>query len=244
MNSERQHQEQMLRACDIGDTGQLQELLKAASVEKGDSPIKPTRDFPIPASGPAATSSLLAHAVAHSHPKIVTLLLETYPTAPVRVEEILSAAFEHPHLETFKLLYERDNSIVNHEFEEYTYGETALMVACHVSDSEIPGFLLGHGADPNLSGLGLIGPLVKAVQGGQPLSIVEMMVRKGAWVTSASIITAIRARRTDVVKFFLQRCPIENEKQELEQYLRDEIEGVIDNKELKEAFEQRITRIG
>ncbi|KAI4121452.1 MAG: hypothetical protein LQ338_006350 [Usnochroma carphineum] len=163
MDTERQHQEQMFEACDTGHVGELRHLRDAAGVEKGDPPVKPTRDSPVLASGPAATLPLLAHAVARSQPDIVALLLETFPTASVSMDEILSAAFVHPHLGTFKLLYERDNTIVDHEFEESTYGEAALMVACQGDEPDIPDFLLEKGADPNSTGLELRGCMVQSL---------------------------------------------------------------------------------
>ncbi|KAI4193865.1 MAG: hypothetical protein LQ350_008113 [Teloschistes chrysophthalmus] len=236
-----QRQQEMLAACSAGNLEKLQQLLSAAGAKAGDDPVEgkwlsyPSQFDPVPSSGPAATSVLLAHAVIGARPNTLAYLLATYPTSSVK--SVLWGAFEHPDLATFKLLYRRDPSIVNHEFES---GETALMVACleGAPNPLLPTFLLENGADPNRSGLGLTGPLVYAVEYKQPLSLIRMMVEVGASVKTVYIHVAIRHRRFDVAQFFLDRCRIDDE-QDLEKHLREHMLE-IGHEEVRKAFDRRV----
>ena len=236
-----QRQQKMLAACAAGDLGELQQLLSAAGAKAGDAPIESTWAFypsqinPVPSSGPPATSALLAHAVIHARPEILAYLLAIYPTAPVN--SVLGSALAHPDLAIFKLLLARDRSIVNHEFES---GETALMVACRdgAPNPLLPTFLLENGADPNESGLGLTGPLVYAIQYGQPLSLIEKMVKASAKVRTATICVAIRARKFDVTRYFLDNCRIEDE-EDLEKYNRVDV-SESGSEEIRKAFDKRV----
>ena len=236
-----QRQQKILAACTAGNLDEFRQLLAAAGAKPGDAPIEPTwssypSDFnPVPSSGPPATSTLLAHAVIHARINILAHLLAIYPTAPVNT--VLGSALAHPDLATFKLLHARDPSIVNHEFEDKT---TALMTACRdgAVNPLLPTFLLEHGADPNESGLGLTGPLVFAVQYGQPLSLIKKMVDKGARVTTASINVALRDRRFDVARYFLEKCRIDNE-QDLEKLVQKDV-SECGSKEVKKAFDRRM----
>lgn len=215
---ERQHQTAMMEACDTGDVALLRRLFEAAGVKKGDAPVEPSwisypsDCAPVPASGPAATSSLVSHAVKHKHDNVLAYLLNTYPTASVNTDAILAAACADPHLPSIELLCARDPSIVDHEFEEAGYGETMLMKACGTGDPLLPAFLLDHGADVNESVLGAFqGPLSTAVESSQALWMIEKMVAKGARVHQFCVVAAIRNKRSDVARFFLGQCWIDNE---------------------------------
>lgn len=247
---DRQHQREMFEACDTGDLTRLQQLLEAADVKKGDAPVEPTwKSYPsevasVPSSGPAATSSLLAHAVTHKRPNVLAYLLDTYPTASIKIDAILGAACANPDLTTFELLYARDPSIVNHEFEEVTYGETLLMQALRSDDPLFPDFLLDHGADPNESGLGAFQtPLRTAFESDQPLWLIEKMVTKsGARVHSLFVTAAIDAKRADVARFFLDRCYIDDENGlEKDDGLSGKVRE-LDDPELTKALERRLRK--
>ena len=235
-----QRQEKILAACAAGNLGEFQQLMSAAGAKAGDAPIEPTWSSypshinPIPSSGPPATSVLLTHAIIHARTNILAYLLAIYPTAPVNT--VLGSILAHPDLATFKILYGRDTGIVNHEFEDRT---TALMTACRdgAANPLLPTLLLDHGADPNESGLGLTGPLVFAVQYEQPLSLIEMMIEKGARVTTAPISVAVRDRRIDVARYFLEKCRIDNE-QDLEKLVGKDV-AECGSKEIQKAFDRR-----
>ncbi|KAL8918714.1 MAG: hypothetical protein Q9208_007185 [Pyrenodesmia sp. 3 TL-2023] len=234
-----QRQRMMIDACSAGDLQQLQRLLSAAGVKKGDAPVEPKwiaypeKLAPVPGSGPAATSTLLCEAVIHSHADILAFLLSIYPTAPV--QSVLYDALAHPDQAIFKLLYQHDPAIVNHEFE--SQHKTALMVACTegAGNPLLPNILLDNGADPN-EGMGLWGPLVCAIDHGQPLSLIQKMIASGAWVRSVAVTAAIRARRLDALRFFLDHCTIYDQ-EILRQSLRRDVEELDDKESLRSVDE-------
>ncbi|KAL8792756.1 MAG: hypothetical protein Q9195_004643 [Heterodermia aff. obscurata] len=227
----------MIAACVSGDLEELQQLLSAAGAKAGDAPVELTWESnPIPPSGPAVTSTLMAYAVINARLNILTYLLTIYPTAPVK--SVLGSALAHPDSAVFTFLHARDPSIVNHEVEPR---ETALMVACRdgASNPLLPAFLLEHGADPN--GLGTIaGPLYYAVQYGQPLPLIDKMVAAGARVRTPTIIIAVRERRFDVARYFLEKCRIEDE-QDLEKYVGKDV-SESGSQELQTAFGKRVEK--
>ena len=126
---------------------------------------------------------------------------------------------------------------MNHEFES---GETALMVACRdgASSPLLPAFLLENGADPNESGLGITGPLIYAVQYGQPLSLIDTMAEAGARVRNSALAVAIRAGRFDVARYFLDKCRIDDE-QDLGKYVGKYVTES-GNEELKKGFDSSV----
>lgn len=237
------HQQAILTACRTGDVALLQHHFHALNIPSSSAPVEPTwhiypsRNNPVPTSGPPATSTLLATAIKHSQPTILALLLEYYPT--VTLEPVLALTFSNPNLEVLKILYAHDPEIRDHEFES---GETALMVACRDSggNPDIPNFLLDKGADSNESGIGLLGPLIFAIRYEQPISVVKKMVAKGARVWSGVVLEAVRTGSWDVATWLLKECEIADE-EGLETYVRNEVEKCEDDG-IKGAFERRIGR--
>ncbi|KAL8901266.1 MAG: hypothetical protein Q9207_005285 [Kuettlingeria erythrocarpa] len=225
-----QRQQMMIAACAAGNLPLLQTLLSAAGAKKGDAPVEPKwiaypdSIAPVPESGPAATSTLLSQAVIHARPNILAFLLSMYPTAPAH--HVLYDALAHPDETIFKLLYRHDPAIVNHEFE--SQHKTALMVACSegAGNPLLPNLLLDNGADPN-EGMGIWGPLVCAIDHGQPLSLIQKMIASGAWVRSAAVNAAVRARRLDALQFFLNHCTIYDQ-DILQESLRKDVEELGD----------------
>ena len=104
-----ERQQNMIAACAAGNLEEFQQLLLAAGAKAGDAPVEPTwasypsQINPAPSSGPAATSNLLAYAIIHARPNILTRLLAIYPTAPVN--SVLGSVLAHPDLTVFKLLH-------------------------------------------------------------------------------------------------------------------------------------------
>ncbi|KAG8527935.1 uncharacterized protein KY384_006851 [Bacidia gigantensis] len=239
------HQEAILTAARAGDVPALQQHLTALGIQSPSSPIEPTWSrLPtftivlVPPSGPPATSTLLAAAIIARQPHSLSYLLTVFPDACITA--LLGTALSHPNLEIFKILYAHDPSICDHEFES---GETTLMMACRdggtgTEAAEVIEFLLENGADANESGLGLTGPLIFAVRYGQPLSIVEAMVGRGARVWNGVILEAMRAWRLDAAKWFLEVCNITDTVEMLE-WLRAEVEKCGDLG-LSKAYERRL----
>ncbi|KAL8786552.1 MAG: hypothetical protein Q9213_002688 [Squamulea squamosa] len=222
-----QRQQAMITACSTGNLQQLQDLFPATGIEQCDGAVQSSGS----SSDLRDISTLLAHAVLHSHLNIVAYLLSTYPTAPV--VSVLGLALAHPDLAIFDLLHKRDPGIVHHEFES---GETALMVACRDGSGRplLPTFLLDHGADPNESGLGLTGPLAYAIEYGQPLVLIKKMVEAGAFVRVAPVIVAVRSHRTDVLEYFVDRCTIYDQ-EVVKTVVRNDVERS-GSQEMKQAF--------
>ena len=76
-------------------------------------------------------------------------------------------------------------------------------------------YLLEQGADPNEGGLGgHMGPLWAAVVEGQPVRVVEEMVRRGAVVRPLVVVEAAKRERGDVVGFLLGKCRLSDEQKE------------------------------
>lgn len=239
---ERLTQRAMLDACQTGDVLKLQQLFKATCVRKGDPPVEPhwisypDKVEPVPASGPAATSSMIWTAVRYKQPETLALLLATYPEAHIQEAGLLKAAFAHPHLETFKLLHHHCPSIVT--FDDFPCHETALMEACRGGNPLIPNYLLDNGADPNEGGIGFMGPLSYAVTLGQPLEFIIRLVNAGAHVLNFSVIDGIRQQRPDVVSFLLNRCWFECRMEGLRDALKEAHE--MKNKETIALIEKQI----
>lgn len=205
----------MIEACEFGNVPRLQQLLQTCDVSDGDAPVDPKYGEPDPPhSAPPPTWKLVTAAVGHGQSSIVALLIKTYPAVNLNRQSILEAALAKPHLETFKLLHAHSPSIVNYEFD--SLNTSLLMETCRSGHPLLPDYLLDNGADPNEGGFPGAGPLFYAVQFGQPLGVVVKMVNRGALVTNAVLIEAIRKQRTTVLEFLLKRGGLKDSQRALE----------------------------
>jgi ankyrin repeat protein len=104
-----------------------------------------------------------------------------------------------------ELLSSQPSSIINAKSED---GNTALVVAISRSDPEWTGFLMGHGADPNLAAKGGETPLMAAARVGF-VDAVETLLGRGAKVDAANrmgetaLIIAVQQRRIPIVRMLL-----------------------------------------
>ena len=208
-------QKDMIEACESGDVPRLQQLLQACDVRDGDAPVDQKYGEPDPPeSAPPPTWKLVTAAVSHGHFPIVALILKTYPAVDLNRQSVLEAALVKPHLETFKLLHAHSSHIVNYEFD--SLNTSLLMETCRSGHPLLPNYLLDNGADPNEGGFPGAGPLFYAVKFEQPLAVIVKMVDRGAVVTNAVLIEAVRKQRTTILEFLLKQAGLKDPQRALE----------------------------
>ncbi|KAK7714788.1 hypothetical protein SLS57_007031 [Botryosphaeria dothidea] len=209
----------IMDACKSGDLEKLQQLFRDANVKEGDNPVLP-HPQPDGATSPApVTVDLLTTAVAHRHPHIVAFLLSTYPKVRVDYESVLQAAFQNPHLDTFKLLHAHQPGIVLHEFDPW---RNALSEACDggKSDPTIPDYLIDHGAAESEAAGGPRGtPLGAAILSGQPLQLIQKMISNGVPLGHLHVSLCLTAKRADVLQFLLESPSLSLSTDEVQQDL-------------------------
>lgn len=192
----------IMDTCRSGDLGALQQLFIDCNITEGYPPVQPKGDL---AKSPApVTADLLETAVGHKHPEIVAFLLKTYPQVRVDFDHVLGAAFQNPHLDTFKLLHAHQPDLVLHEFDPW---RSALSEACDGgrTDPTIPDYLLDHGAAASEATGGPRGaPLGSAILGGQPVQLIQKMVAKGVPVSGIHVTLCLTARRADALQVLLE----------------------------------------
>src|SRR5690242_11640652 len=140
MASERQ---KILEACTSGDVTALQQLFKANSIP-GSTPVYTSSDDNTP---PA--NSMIAAAIAHGHPDVVSLILRTYSGPKVQfTSETIEALVHHPNLDILQVLYDYDPYVVSFEWDGHT--DTFVTKACEQPPEKITPLLLWlieHNAD-------------------------------------------------------------------------------------------------
>lgn len=205
-----QDQNAMLDACEAGDVAKLSRLFKAAGVRQGDHAFDPFFGEPVPASGPPPTCTMLAAAVAHHQPTVVTFLLNTYRSVKMDRDTVANAILAHPHRATLETLHAHTPSIVNFEFQE---GHTTLLMeSCKSADPFLPTLLLELGASATEADLAGTGPLSYAVKYLQPFETVVMMVERGAVITGSVIHNAIQRQHSEILAYLLERGNLDRPK--------------------------------
>jgi len=185
----------MYHACEVGDVQSLQQLFKAFALQEAEHSIRPARTL---------AWLLVYTAVKHKRSSVLAFILLEYPDLEIGDELILQTAFDNPDLEVFKLLHKHSPSIVLGD-QFFNHGNT-LSEACRTGNPVIPNYILDHGADPNQSALGPWRALHCAITGGQPLRLIEKIVKAGACVTSGEVLYAVRRGDPDIVAFVLPKC--------------------------------------
>ncbi|KAL1970838.1 hypothetical protein VTN77DRAFT_2672 [Rasamsonia byssochlamydoides] len=198
------HQKEMIDACASGDLPKLQNLFRQYNIKQGDHAIEWGGVEPEDLYGPPPTATLIEAAVAQKHPAIVAFLLSTYPDVQVYRSDIVHAALDNPHVETFQLLHAHDPSIVNFLFDDYL--SNILTAACQSSDLQLAYYLLDNGADPNPNETMLGSALASAIWTSQPLELIVKIAERGGWITHLTFNQAIFAKRLDILRLFVDRC--------------------------------------
>ncbi len=187
---------ELLEACACGDLASLQHFFSTTPL--------PNRDEPSWDPYHPNVFRMLITAIARKQALIVAYLLERDPSIKATAITILDTAFDHPDLETFKLLHAHSPEIVN---QEWQYIFTTLGEACACGDPALPAYLLDNGADPSQGGPPGGGPLYSALVGAQPLELIKRLVEHGAIVSFSVQYRAIDDQRLDVLQFILDRGP-------------------------------------
>ena len=71
-------------------------------------------------------------------------------------------------------------------------------------------WLLDHGADPNITGLGFRTALQTAIESGKPQSLIIALVERGAKVRESDVVSAIRVGRKRLAIYLLKTGQISN----------------------------------
>jgi ankyrin repeat protein len=135
------------------------------------------------------------------HVDIVRLLLEKGAATNVcgPYGTALQVASEGGHVDTIRLLLEKGAAINMGG----PYG-TALGTVCRIGRTEIVRLLLQNGADPNAAGGISSTPLSVAARGGH-LTIVEILIEKGANIDTNTLWCASYYGHSDIVRLLLEK---------------------------------------
>jgi hypothetical protein len=206
----------LLDACASGDIAVLQRLFDANNI-RGSKPVYiSSSDKPPPA------NEMLEASITNGHLDIVLLILGAYKETRIRFYgQVIDALLEKPNLDIMEALYNYDNSIVSFEWDDHT--NTFFTKACKQPSEKITPllhFLIDHNAD--LEAGYFPRPVYNAIVGGQTLSVIESMVKKGSNVSTTTMRQAIVCERVDVVRFFMG-IGVEGDRDDA-QYLRSEAE--------------------
>lgn len=216
-------QQDILNACSRGSIDQLQELLSSHGIEQDAVPILPRDAVKI---GLPSTEAMITAAIANKRADLVNFHLHYFVGYPTEWPQsrrqsqksisltacLILAALDNPDIKTLTALWEYDSSLVNFEFDDHT---TILSQACQRDPGEIGPlihFLVSHGADVQGAGWRLNWNLLPAIRGGQRVDVMEAMVDKGgAKIDYSTVLTALRAKREDVLQLLLLKRGLRRE---------------------------------
>lgn len=185
-----------VNACAAGDIRRLKEVLYTLD-KLGDKRATESNTLPL--------RQMLTVAIEHKQATVVESLLNAYPQLEMCDVNLLRAAFENPHLPTFKLLHSCSPDIINMEF--HVSNSTALVESLVSPDPSIPNYMLDHGALVNEGGYHSLGALEAAVLRKQPLELIEKMVDLGAIIKKTALRFAVGRQDTRILKLLLDHGP-------------------------------------
>jgi hypothetical protein len=152
---------------------------------------------------PPPANEMLEASVTSGHLDIVLLILHPYGETRIRFYgQVVDALLKNPNLDIMEALYNYDNSIVSFEWDDHT--NTFFIKACEQPSEKITPllhFLIDHNAD--LEAGYFPRPVYNAIAGGQTLSMIESMVKKGSDVSITTVRQAVVCERVDVIRFFI-----------------------------------------
>lgn len=185
---------EMLRACRNGSIRQLQYCYRYFDIPTGSAPLtypasaaplsssstasesspSPSRPAsPVPYLGPPSTHSLLATAIAHHQPLILSDLLQTFPSAPV-TPQLLELCIAEGSVACLDLLLMHDRRAIDTCVATFEGdGVGASLLACVVQvDADMALCLLHHGAS--------VGGEAGSYGGIEGVGLVRLAMRRGA----------------------------------------------------------------
>ena len=131
----------LLKSCVTGDLKHLKRIVRKLGEKSETSPTIGSQMLQV---------NMMIAAITHKQSTVLEWLLLEYPFPIYSLIDILSAALEHPHYQTFRLLHACAPGIVDTEMSQHTM--TLFEESCHGGNPLIPDCLIECGADLNVQG--------------------------------------------------------------------------------------------
>ncbi|KAL8842395.1 MAG: hypothetical protein Q9170_000523 [Blastenia crenularia] len=198
-------EQEIIDACVAGDIVKVENYLRQFHIQDLGHPYHnywhpPAHDF-------------MKTAIVHKRASVLECLLKVSPSFDwfsdwYCGDSLLEAVIDDPDLEILQVIYSHDPSFIHQNYNHEI--DNLLMNSCRGGNPMMSGFLLDKGADPHNGGLGRTGgPLYSALWNGQPLEIIQKMVKNGARIDTWLQCNALEYGRKDVFRYMLKNghCP-------------------------------------